>query len=254
MKNILNKIYIHPLTLLTMLIFILIGRFRLIIYFMLLIIVHEIGHIISSLMFRWKIDKIIILPFGGLIKYNKMINTYIIEDFIVSISGIIYQSFFYMLIHNLINYNYFSYIHFFILVFNLLPIYPLDGSKILNSLFSMFFSFYNSMKISIYISYFFLSILLVLSLVYNRLLFIVLLFPLINTYKCKKNIFLIFNKFLFERYIYKIKYKKIKIISKAKKMKKNYNHIFLVDNIYLSEDNYLKLIFNKKNFNIKNKS
>ena len=63
MKIILNKIYFHPLFLLCVLMFILIGHFRFITYFMLIITVHELGHIFVSQIFKWNIEKIIILPF-----------------------------------------------------------------------------------------------------------------------------------------------------------------------------------------------
>ena len=105
MKNILSKIYIHPLSLVTLLIFVLIGEFRFISYFMLLILVHEFGHIITSFYYKWNIEKIIILPFGGLTKYNLKINTPLKEELMVSISGIIYQMIFYILIKSKIDYE-----------------------------------------------------------------------------------------------------------------------------------------------------
>ena len=239
MKTMLSKIYIHPLTLISILIFILMGRFRLLFYFMLLIIAHEIGHIISSIFFKWKIDKIVILPFGGLIKYKNLINTKIKEDFLVAISGIVYQSFFYILINNYIKYDFFSYIHYFIIIFNLIPIYPLDGSKILNSIFNLIFSFYKSMKITTYLSFLLLLILTIISIFYNKLLLLIIIFLLNSTYKFNKNIELIFNKFLLERYTYNFKFKRIKIISNEKQIKKDYTHIFFINNKYLLERNYL---------------
>ena len=74
MKNILNKVYLHPLFLICVLAFTLMGYFRFISYFMLLILVHESGHILIAMVFKWNIDKIIILPFGGLTKFNEIIN------------------------------------------------------------------------------------------------------------------------------------------------------------------------------------
>ena len=123
MKNILSKIYIHPIFIIVVFIFILIGRFKLISYFMLLITVHELGHIITSFIFNWKIKKIIILPFGGLTKYETPINTPIIEELLVGISGILFQIIFYLLFKNNISYKYFSYINYFIIIFNLNMIY-----------------------------------------------------------------------------------------------------------------------------------
>ena len=74
MKNILSKVYFHPLFILSTFIFILIGRFRFVCYFMLLIIVHELGHIFVSKLFKWKLDRIIVLPLGGIVLYDIKLN------------------------------------------------------------------------------------------------------------------------------------------------------------------------------------
>ena len=61
-KNILNKFYIHPLSYILLLLLILTGSFKetLIVFF--IIIVHESGHLLSSKIFKWKLDKIVIYP------------------------------------------------------------------------------------------------------------------------------------------------------------------------------------------------
>ena len=240
MKNILSKIYIHPIFLLTILIFILLGRFKFIIYFMVLILVHELGHIMMSLVFKWKIDKIIILPFGGLTKYNEIINRPLVEEFLVSISGILSQLIFYKFIENYINYNYFSFINYFIITFNLLPIYPLDGSKILNVLFNKITNFKNSILLTVIISYMCIIILSLLLFNVNKLLFMILVFLFVEVNKYYKEKDLIFNKFLLERYLNNLKFKKEKIINNIYKMKKDYRHIFYIDNKYMTESTFLK--------------
>lgn len=246
MKNILNKIHLHPLLLTTIFIFILMGRFKFILYFMLLIIVHELGHILVSLIFKWKIDKIIILPFGGLTKYNQLINTPLIEEFLVSISGILFQTFFYVLINDYIDYKYFNLIHYFIIIFNLLPIYPLDGSKILNVIFNKITSFKNSILFIVIISYltiFFLSLVLFNI---NKIVFMILIFLFMEVNKFYKEKDLIFNKFLFERYTHILKFKKEKIIDNVDKMKKDYKHLFYIDNKYMTENTFIKKRFDIK--------
>ena len=249
MKNILNKIYIHPFFLLTILIFILLGRFKFIIYFMSLILVHELGHIIMSLMFKWKIYKIIILPFGGLTKYNELINRPLMEEFLVAISGILLQLIFYNFIQNYINYRYFSLINYFIIVFNLLPIYPLDGSKILNVLFNKITNFKNSILLTVIISYMCIIVLSLLLFNVNKLLFMLLVFLFMEVNKYYKERDLIFNKFLLERYLNNLKLKKEKIIKNVYKMKKDYRHIFYIDNKYMTESTFLKKIYEEnRNF------
>ena len=190
---------------------------------MLLIIIHELGHIIMSLIFKWKIDKIIILPFGGLTKYNEIINMPLTEEFLVAISGILLQLIFYKFIGNYINYKYFFLINYFIIIFNLLPIYPLDGSKVLNILFNKITNFKNSILLTIITSYICIIFLSLLFFNVNKLLFMVLVFLFMEVNKYYKEKDLIFNKFLLERYLNNLKFKKEKIIKNVYKMKKDYN-------------------------------
>lgn len=247
MKNILNKIYFHPLFLITVFIFILIGEFRFISYFMLLIIVHELGHIIISLCFKWNIDKIIILPFGGLTKFNEIINRPLIEEFLIAIAGIIFQMIFFILVKDKIDYKYFSIINYFILIFNLIPIYPLDGSKILNVIFNVVTTFKNSILLTIIISYISIISLIIMIGRVNKLIILVLVFLLIEVNKLYKEKEYIFNKFLLERYLSEFKFKKKKTINKVDKMKKDYKHLFYIDNKYLTESYFLKKMFDIKN-------
>lgn len=246
MKNILNKIYLHPFFLLTLLLFICIGRFRLIIYFMLLILVHELGHIIMSLILKWKIDRIIILPFGGLTKYNEIINKPLIEEFLVGISGILFQIIFYKFIHDYIDYKYFSPINYFIIIFNLIPIYPLDGSKILNVLFNKITSFKNSILLTVVVSYLCIIVLSLFLFNINKLLFMIFVFLFMEVNKLYKEKELIFNKFLLERYLNNFKFRKEKIINSVDKMKKDYRHLFYLDNKYMTENTFLKKMFDFK--------
>lgn len=243
MKNILNKIYFHPIFLFALLIFILIGRFRFIIYFMLLILVHELGHIFMSLLFRWKIDKIIILPFGGLTKYNEIINRPLIEEFLVSISGIIFQIIFYKFIHDYIDYKYFSFMNYFIIIFNLLPIYPLDGSKILNVFFNLITSYKNSILLTVIVSYVFIIIFGIYSININKIISFILMFLLLEVNKLYKERKELFNKFLLERYLNDFNFKRRKTINSISKMKKDCRHLFYIDDKYLTEKIFLKKMF-----------
>jgi len=243
MKSILNKIYLHPLFLITILIFVLIGEFRFISYFMLLIIVHELGHILVSLYFKWNIEKIIILPFGGLTKFKEIINRPLIEEFLIAIAGMIFQVIFFVLIRKKIDYKYFSIINYFILIFNLIPIYPLDGSKILNVLFNKITSFKNSILLTVIISYISIIGLLIMVARVNKLIVLVTTFLLVEVNKLYKERDYIFNKFLLERYLGEFKFRKKKTIDNVNKMKKDYRHLFYVDNKYLTESYFLKKMF-----------
>ena len=246
MKNILNKIYIHPIFIITLFIFILIGEFRFITYFMLLILVHELGHLFISLLFKWNIDKIIILPFGGLTKYNEIINRPLIEEFLVAISGIILQLIFYNFIKYYIDYKYFSFINYFIILFNLIPIYPLDGSKILNVFFNIITSYKNSLNLTLIVSYIFIIIFSLLFFNINKIIAFILIFLMLEVNKLKKVKNELFNKFLLERYLNQFKFRKKKTINSVDKMKKDYKHLFYINGKYLTESYFLKKMFDIK--------
>ena len=248
MKNILNKIYFHPFFLLTLLIFILIGEFRFISSFMLLIIVHELGHILVSLIFKWNIDSIIILPFGGLTKYNEIINRPLIEEFLIAIAGIVFQIIFYILIKNYVDYKYFSFINLFIIIFNLMPIHPLDGSKILNIIFNKITSYKNSLLLTVIVSYVFIVLLLFLSFRINKIIAFILIFLILEVNKLYKERKELFNKFLLERYLKEFRFKQEKTINSIDEMKKDYRHLFYINGKYLTENYFLKKMFDYKNF------
>ena len=196
-----------------------------------------------SLLFKWKIDKIIILPFGGLTKYNEIINRPLIEEFLVAMSGIILQLIFYNFIYNYIDYRYFSFINYFIIIFNLIPIYPLDGSKILNVFFNKLTSFKNSILLTVIVSYIFIIILSILLFNINKILFLIYIFLFIEVNKYYKEKDLIFNKFLLERYLNNIKFRKEKVIKNVNKMKKDYRHLFYINSKYMTESTFLKKMF-----------
>ena len=246
MKNILNKIKIHPMFLVFTLIFILIGRFKFILFFTLLILVHEIGHIIMSILFKWNINKIVILPFGGMIKYDKNINTSLMEEFLVAISGVIFQYIFYSIFKDIINYKYFSFINYFIIIFNLIPIYPLDGSKILNVFFNIITTFKNSIFFTLIISYTFILVLTFMFFNTSKLTIFIMYILFRETTKLYNEKEEIFNKFLLERNLYEFRFKHKKTINSVDKMKKGYKHLFYKDGKYITEKYYLKKMFDIK--------
>ena len=160
MKNILTKIEFHYTYIIMALGLVLTGHFINLIVFTSLIIIHELGHYITSIIFKYKVDKIIIYPYGGVTKLNTIINTNITKDLLVAVSGIIFQTLYFIIIfflykNNIIReytYNLFLLYHKSMLIFNLLPILPLDGGKILNLILSKIISFNLSNKLTIYIS------------------------------------------------------------------------------------------------------
>ena len=255
MKNILTKIEFHYTYIIMALGLVLTGHFINLIVFTSLIIIHELGHYITSIIFKYKVDKIIIYPYGGVTKLNTIINTNITKDLLVAVSGIIFQTLYFIIIfflykNNIIReytYNLFLLYHKSMLIFNLLPILPLDGGKILNLILSKIISFNLSNKLTIYISLITIIIFLQSNTYqknYSLLLTIGVLLQ--NIYKFYTNINYIYNRFLLERYLYNFTYKRTKLNKDKNKMYKNRIHLFKKDKKIISEKVYLSNFFNKK--------
>ena len=106
MKNILTKVEFHYSFLIMALGLVLTGHFVNLLIFTSLILIHELGHVITSIIFNYKVDKIIIYPYGGLTKINTLVNTSIKKDLAVALSGILMQSIYFLIIYILYRNNY----------------------------------------------------------------------------------------------------------------------------------------------------
>lgn len=134
------------------------------IYAMLMIfaILHECGHLIAGLIMGFKPEKINIMPMGLSISfkipvenYNKKIeksNILSVKKIIIAFAGPIINIII-SLIFTFINFNFTEvqrlnivYANIIICIFNLLPIYPLDGGRILKQFIKIKKGIINSLK------------------------------------------------------------------------------------------------------------
>lgn len=235
MKSIYHKIKIHPLLYFFSFLSVLTAHFKEFLTFMLIISVHECGHLTFALLFHWKIEKVIFLPFGGMIRFQEKLNRPIYQEFFIALGGPLFQILFYQV--------YPTIYHYPLLFFNLLPIYPLDGSKFLFLLCNFLISYYKSYWVAFFSSY----IIVILLLLKYPSLYIVILgsYLLFQNIKFIKELPEIFLTFLFERYQTSFPYYKEKIIKgkNFKKMKRSVRHIFFYDRKLYSEKEQLKKYF-----------
>ena len=111
-------------------------------------LIHELGHLIAGLLMGMKPEKIELMPFGVSIsfkikveEYNKKIkkgNKLEVKKILVAVAGPL-TNFIIIVITTNINLDIFKslmiiYTNFLIMIFNLLPIYPLDGGRILKGI------------------------------------------------------------------------------------------------------------------------
>ena len=246
MKTIYKKTKIHFLYYIVALLAILTGLFKDFIILSLLIFIHEMGHVLMALYHSWDINKIIILPFGGLTIFKEHLNKPLKEEFMILIMGPLFQTLFYLLAFYLKPNDLLTNYHYALLLFNMLPIIPLDGSKLVNLISNLFFSFKVSHLMVIYLSILFLGGILLYNL-NNLIILLVFSFLIIKVIWEYKYHNYIFNKFLVERFIYKFKFRKTKVIKglKLSKMFRDYNHDFIVGNKLYKEEEVLKQRFDK---------
>ena len=127
---------------------------------MFIILIHELGHFITALFLKLNVSNIKIFMFGGVTTFNESLNVSIYKELLMLLMGPISQVLFWLLIFYLYRVNLVSSLTFnkicvinkVLLSFNLLPIIPLDGGKLLNNFLNLFLNYDISHKISIIIS------------------------------------------------------------------------------------------------------
>lgn len=237
---------IHPFFLLTAIIILFTGYFKDFIYITTIIIVHEIGHISLAYFFKWKIEKVVLLPFGGITIFNEHLNRKITEEFLILLAGPIFQIVFVNIINIFLKSSLFYEYHLILLIFNLIPIIPLDGSKMINLLTDYFLPYKKSLIINIIISWIFISILFIYIMnKFNFLLFLSLILLIKKNIIEYKNYKYKINLFLLERYRYSFKFKKYSYIKGLNiyNLRRDKKGIFIDGNMEYTEKQILQKVF-----------
>ena len=192
-----------------------------------------------------EVDKIYIYPLGGISKLNMPRNISIFKELLILLLGPISQFIGYLLLLIIFDNELVKLYHYGILLFNLLPIYPLDGGKILFLLFNKIISYKKSLMIIINISYLITIILFLLETKMNISIIIMSLFLLILIRREDLKINYNYNIFLLERYLNNYNFKKSKIINNENNFYRDKKHILSINNNYYLESEYLEKKYKK---------
>ncbi|RPF55478.1 site-2 protease family protein [Aquisalibacillus elongatus] len=148
-----NKIIqVHPLLLLLLVASYFLGMFIELISFFIIISIHELGHYAAARYYKWNITRLMIWPFGGVMETEDFYTRPNREEFMVTIAGPIQHIWIYIVLW-IISMNGFEHvlldrlfwINTIILLFNLIPIMPLDGGKLVFIGLNKMVSFHQSL-------------------------------------------------------------------------------------------------------------
>lgn len=217
MKNILDKVRIDYSTYILILIGLLSGYIKNIMIILVIVLVHELGHVFFFSLFKMDIESIVIYPFGGVSKVNKKIHERIYKDILISLGGIIFQGLLIIVIYLLYKYSiivdstYNMYISYnkSIILFNLIPIIPLDGSKLLLSICSKYMSYRISYITMIFVGCLSLLLFILYNMIFKLNDIVVYLFLLVSLINCIKEYKYVKGKFYLERILYDNYYNEI---------------------------------------------
>lgn len=158
--RLLTKIRFHPTLWFVIGMAVLTAHFTEALMLFLVIFVHEMGHAVSAHYYRWRIKAIQLYPFGGVLDTEEYGNRSLKEDLVVTLAGPLQHLWLIGLAYLLYSTSFLSHEHYVsflsmnivLCLFNLMPIWPLDGGRLLFLTASLYRSFLQAQKLMLYIS------------------------------------------------------------------------------------------------------
>ncbi|WP_445612786.1 M50 family metallopeptidase [Geobacillus sp. YF-1] len=144
--ELLGKLHVHPLFWLIAGMAVLTAHFKQLCLLFFIVLVHELGHAAAAVFFSWRVKRILLLPFGGVAEVEEYGNRPFREEWIVTLAGpaqhlwLIAAAFFLWKAGWIADegWELFFRYNLAVLGLNLLPIWPLDGGKLLFLLLAYF--------------------------------------------------------------------------------------------------------------------
>ena len=125
-----------------------------------IVLIHELGHVVAAQYYGWKVIEIQLLPFGGVAIIDEQSKSSAREEIVVALAGPM-QNIMMITVALLMKstalwnegwVDYFVHANMVIALFNLLPILPLDGGRVLQAVLSYRISYYYTLRITIWLS------------------------------------------------------------------------------------------------------
>lgn len=235
------KVKFHPLFIVFIVLLLFSNNILNVISYILCVFLHELGHSIVAQNLGYKLNKISFMPFGASISGKENVFYSLKHEILVSVAGpvvnlillIVCLALFWLFPSLYFYLEPFYYANVITLIFNFLPVYPLDGGRVLYALLKKKYKQEKAYKI-IKIIGFIISILLFI-------LFIISAFFEINYTFATVSIFLLSGLFFEDTGCYYIQ--NYNFINKQEKLKKGMD----TNIVSINEDAYLYFALRKLN-------
>ncbi|HLU22018.1 MAG TPA: M50 family metallopeptidase [Bacillaceae bacterium] len=215
--DLIKKINIHPLFWAVTGLAIMTGYFWELLALFCIVFLHELGHAFMAHYYDWKIKRILILPFGGYCEVDEHGNRSMQEELMVILAGpfqhlIIAILLPILVMASVVTADYAKVILQFnvmILIFNLLPIWPLDGGKLIQLFFATRNTYLEANRLSLVVSAVVLGMLHLFIFIYspwNINVWLVLIYLSVSLWTAWKQLRFSFMRFLMERHYGKHEY------------------------------------------------
>ncbi|MFX3624558.1 MAG: M50 family metallopeptidase [Ectobacillus sp.] len=158
--HVFSKISVHPLFWLVMAIGVWTAHFKELLVLFFIVFIHEMGHALAAAHYGWRIKKIQLLPFGGVAELEEHGNKPLKEELAVVLAGPAQHIWLMLAAYVLYrggwmptdSFHFFMWNNITIFFFNLLPIWPLDGGRIMFNAFSRRLPFLQAHRYMIFVS------------------------------------------------------------------------------------------------------
>ena len=141
---------LHPLLVIMMALSVWLGCFVELITLFGIVTVHELGHAVAARSYGWKVSEIKLLPFGGVMVVEEQDGASSIQEIVVALCGPLQNA---VMIGAALLLktaglweagwaDYFIQANIWIALFNLLPVLPLDGGRIVQALMHRAYAYY----------------------------------------------------------------------------------------------------------------
>jgi len=144
---------LHPLFLLLMLAAVATGYFAELLTLFVIVLIHELGHVAAARSFGWKVIRVQLLPFGGVAETEDGGRSSALQETVVALAGPLQNGWMALLALAMGGLgwweaewsDYFLKANLMIGAFNLLPVLPLDGGKVMQALVSRWLPYYRTL-------------------------------------------------------------------------------------------------------------